>query len=55
MGSSFEDLVARSLTVKTDCNFDSRFRSYDFFKAKKRNSCDIYTCMWTTEIGRAHV
>jgi hypothetical protein len=30
MGSSFEDLIARGLTVKTDCNFDTRFTSYDF-------------------------
>ena len=42
MGSSFEKLVARRLTVKTDRNFDSRFRSYDFFyKNKKINNREV--------------
>ena len=31
MRSSFEDLIARSQTVKTDRNFDIRFKSYGFF------------------------
>ena len=54
MGSSFEDLVARRLTVETDRNFDSRFRSYDFFyKSKQKeitvrsnflNTC-VHTCL----------
>jgi hypothetical protein len=34
MGSTFEDLVARGLTVKTDLYFDKRFKSYDFCKKK---------------------
>ena len=31
MGSSFEELVARDPPVKTDHNFDTRFKSYYFF------------------------
>lgn len=32
MGSSFEDLVTRDLTVKTDRNSDKQFKSYGFLK-----------------------
>lgn len=30
MGSSFEELVAGNPTVKTDLNFDTRIKSYNF-------------------------
>ena len=32
MGSSFEELVARNPTVKTDLNFDILIKSYKFLK-----------------------
>jgi hypothetical protein len=35
-GSSFEDLVARVSTVKTDLNSDARLKSYDFLNCCKR-------------------
>jgi hypothetical protein len=31
MRFSFKDLVAGDLTVKTDCNSDAQFKSYDIF------------------------
>jgi hypothetical protein len=45
MGSSFEYIVARDLTVKTDCHFDKRFKSYDFSKKELHNiicTCSLY-------------
>jgi hypothetical protein len=32
MGFTFEDLVVRGPTMKTDHNFDKWFKSYDFLK-----------------------
>ena len=32
MGSSFEELVAKNLAMKTNLNFDASFKSYDFLK-----------------------
>ena len=43
MGSSFEDLVARVLTVKTDLNFDAWFISYDFLKKIQRSQLNVFT------------
>jgi hypothetical protein len=37
MGSSFEDLVVRGSTMKTDYNFDKWFKSYDFLKKKSHD------------------
>jgi hypothetical protein len=44
MGSSFEDLVARDPTVKTDRNFDKWFERYDFLKKWHdiKYTCNLY-------------
>ena len=36
MRTSFEGLVATGLMVKTDLDFDSRFKGYDFLKSKPK-------------------
>ena len=43
MGSSFEELAAGNLVVKTDLDFDVRFKSYSFLKIKKRK---LNACTW---------
>ena len=46
MRSSFKDLVVKNLTVKTDCNSEDPFKSYNFFNFVKRHLMQKWISMY---------